>query len=97
MPKKRVEVRFEALSDKAKGTVIVEVPSYNVPVAPRVKLRRPVIRPVFVKPQIEKQPIPTIVEVPYVPEETIEKTIPVNAIPEEYDTGTPTDKSDTLP
>lgn len=91
MPKKRIEVKWEALSDKSKGTVIIEVPSYNVPSAPRVRLRRPYIRPVItpavIEPKIETQPIPVIIEVPYGPEQIIERVVPVNYIPEEYDPG----------
>lgn len=101
MPKKRIEVKWEALSDKSKGTVIVEVPSYNVPSAPRIKLRRPRIRPVItpavIEPKIETQPIPAIIEVPYGPEQIIERVVPVNYIPEEYDPGITTSESNPFP
>lgn len=92
MPKKRIEVKWEALSDKSKGTVVIEVPSYNVPSAPRVKLRRPLIRPIItpavITQAVEAQPIPAIIEVPHGPEQIIE--YPITPLLEEYDQGAPT-------
>lgn len=97
MPRKRIEIQFKANEGPSKATVIMEFPSYNVPSAPRVKLRRPYIRPVItpavIEPKIETQPIPAIIEVPYGPEQIIERVVPVNYIPEEYDPGITTSES----